>query len=77
MFLRTSANADPQHKFTHFIISVVNENPEKNIGSENSIGNLQLYGDAMTKFSDSCQNAVVETDHQPKAEIQVGFRRLI
>ncbi|XP_048525881.1 spondin-1 [Dendroctonus ponderosae] len=70
VFLRTSANADPQNKFTHFIISVVNENPEKNIGSENSIGNLQLYGDAMTKFSDSCQNAVVETDHQPKAEIQ-------
>lgn len=71
VFLRAANNAENQNKFTHFIISVINENPEKNIASETSIGSMQLYGDALTKFSDSCQNAVVETDNQPKAEIQV------
>ncbi|XP_066257165.1 spondin-1 isoform X2 [Euwallacea similis] len=68
VFLR--AGQESPYKFTHFIFSVVNENPEKNIDSETSIGSLQLYGDALTKFSDSCQNAVVEADAQPKVEVQ-------
>ncbi|CAG9762897.1 unnamed protein product [Ceutorhynchus assimilis] len=68
VFLR--AVEGQNNKFSHFIISVLNENPEKNIASDTSIGSLQLYGDALTKFSDTCQHAVVETDNQPKAEIQ-------
>lgn len=50
---------------------MLNENPEKNIDSETSIGTLQLYGDTLTKFNGNCQNAVVEADSQPKAEVQV------
>ncbi|KAL1505585.1 hypothetical protein ABEB36_005116 [Hypothenemus hampei] len=71
VFLRASKGLESQNRFTHFLISVLNENPEKNIdSSETSIGSLQLYGDALTKFSGTCQNAVVEADHLPKAEIQ-------
>lgn len=61
-------------KFTHFILSVINEKFEKDIESESSvIGSLQLYGDMSTKFSESCQNAVIEADSQPKSEIQVTY----
>ncbi|CAH1113576.1 unnamed protein product [Psylliodes chrysocephalus] len=68
-FSKTNAS---HHKFTHFILSITNEKFEKNIESESSVvGSLQLYGDTSTKFSDSCQNAVVQTDSQPKNEIQV------
>ncbi|XP_050307769.1 spondin-1 isoform X2 [Anthonomus grandis grandis] len=71
VFLRAVNNGlENQHKFTHFILSVTNENPEKNIASETSIGSMQLYGDALTKFSQRCRNAVVEADNQPKAEVQ-------
>lgn len=71
MFLKAKDGSKSTHKFTHFILSVLNENPEKNIDSETSIGSLQLYGDTLTKFSDNCQNAVIEADSQSKAEIQV------
>ncbi|KAG5886702.1 hypothetical protein JTB14_015767 [Gonioctena quinquepunctata] len=61
-----------QHKFTHYILSVLNEKFEKDIESDTSvIGSLQLFGDTLTKFSESCQNAVVQTDPQPKTEVQV------
>lgn len=74
MFLKAKDGSESPHKFTHFILSVLNENPERNIDSETSIGSLQLYGDTLTKFSDNCQNAVVEADSQPKAEIQVSIQ---
>ncbi|CAG9839407.1 unnamed protein product [Diabrotica balteata] len=60
------------HRFTHFILSFTNEKFAKNIESESSvIGAVQLYGDTMTKFSDSCQNAIIQADSQPKTEIQI------
>lgn len=39
-----------------------------------AVGSLQLYGDAAVKFSESCQNAIIETDSQPKTEIQVRIQ---
>ncbi|CAG9820229.1 unnamed protein product [Phaedon cochleariae] len=77
VFIRSEGSSnDQQHKFTHFILSIVNEKFEQDIESESSvIGALQLYGDSFTKFSDSCQNAVVQADSQPKTEIQVSHLR--
>lgn len=70
VYLRGTKRTELQNKFTHFILSVINEQPGKDVTSP-SIGSLQLYGDSLTKFSERCQNAVVETNSQPKSEIQV------
>ncbi|XP_075211469.1 spondin-1-like isoform X2 [Lycorma delicatula] len=35
------------------------------------VGTLQLYGDALTKFSDNCPNMVTHTSVLPKAEVTV------
>lgn len=36
-----------------------------------NVGNFQLFGDALTKFSDKCPNVVTHTSSMPKTEIQV------
>lgn len=72
VFLRSVEKNGIQSKFTHFILSAVNEKSERDIELETSVvGSLQLYGDAAVRFSDSCQNAIIEADPQPKTEIQV------
>lgn len=72
MYLKSIEKNGAQSKFTHFILSALNEKSERDIELETSIvGSLQLYGDAAVKFSDSCQNAIIEADSQPKTEIQV------
>ncbi|KAJ9594398.1 hypothetical protein L9F63_014188, partial [Diploptera punctata] len=35
------------------------------------VGTFSLFGDALTKFSDTCPNAVMQTSSIPKSEIQV------
>lgn len=70
VYLRGARQTELENKFTHFILSVINEHPGRDV-TVPSIGSLQLYGDSLTKFSERCQNAVVETDAQPKSEIQV------
>ncbi|XP_046394012.1 spondin-1-like isoform X2 [Ischnura elegans] len=35
------------------------------------VGNFQLFGDALTKFSERCPNMVTQTSSIPKSEIQV------
>ena len=34
-------------------------------------GTFQLFGDALTRFSDYCPNSVMHTSSLPKSEIQV------
>ncbi|CAG9857851.1 unnamed protein product [Phyllotreta striolata] len=72
ILLNSASKSNSKQQFTHFILSITNDKYQRNNnGDSNSVGSLQLYGDTLTKFSDSCQNAVVQTDSQPKSEIQI------
>lgn len=39
-----------------------------------NVGVFQLFGDALTKFSEKCENVVTHTSSMPKTEIQVSDR---
>ncbi|XP_069679173.1 spondin-1-like isoform X2 [Periplaneta americana] len=39
--------------------------------SNRNVGTFSLFGDALTKFSDHCPNAVIQTSSIPKSDIQV------
>ena len=45
--------------------------PYDDYGSDRKVGTFSLFGDALTKFSDSCPNAVIQTSSIRKSEIQV------
>jgi hypothetical protein len=39
--------------------------------SPETAGHFQLFGDAFTRFSDLCPNAITQTSSTPKTEVQV------
>lgn len=75
IFLRGLNDFQTQHKFKDFLLLVEHEVSEKTVFGEQphnpSVGSLQLYGDMLTKFSEKCRNAVIQTNSLPKSEIQI------
>jgi spondin-1 len=67
--LQGARNQQVPQKFTGFMLSV---EPLSNGASiDTNVGNFQLFGDALTKFSEKCPNTVSQTSSMPKSEIQV------
>lgn len=77
VFLRGTINTLEQHKFKDFLLVIESEQQElaghavRGPGIIPSVGHFTLLGDALTKFSDVCPNAVSQTNSLPKTEIQV------
>lgn len=69
------------HKFSGFFLAAERElslnRPElQGAGGGNglhNVGTFHLLGDALTKFSERCPNAVTQTSSIPKSEIQVNW----
>ncbi|CAB3377734.1 Hypothetical predicted protein [Cloeon dipterum] len=67
--LQGARNQQVPQKFTGFMLSV---EPLSNGASiDTAVGHFQLFGDALTKFSEKCPNTVSQTSSMPKSEIQV------
>lgn len=77
MSLQGSHSLHVPHKFSGFLLVAEQEGlVEDGIGGvglppPGAAGSFALYGDALTKFSDRCPNAVTQTSSMPKSEIQV------
>lgn len=56
------------HKFTGFMIGV-----ESDDGRSLNVGEFQLMGDTIVKFSERCPNLVTHTSSIPKTEVQVRW----
>ncbi|XP_026469503.1 spondin-1-like [Ctenocephalides felis] len=75
--LQGSHSLHVPHKFSGFLLVAEQEGlVEDGIGGvglppPGAAGSFALYGDALTKFSDRCPNAVTQTSSMPKSEIQV------
>lgn len=70
------------HKFSGFFLAAEKElslnrpemqNNNGNGGGLHNVGTFHLLGDALTKFSERCPNAVTQTSSIPKSEIQVNW----
>ncbi|XP_053683721.1 spondin-1-like [Sabethes cyaneus] len=66
------------HKFSGFFLAAEKElsliRPDQPInGDLHTVGTFHLLGDAQTKFSERCPNAVTQTSSIPKSEIQVNW----
>lgn len=79
MSLQGSHSLHVPHKFSGFLLTAEQDGlVEDGIGGvglppPGAAGSFALYGDALTKFSDKCPNAVTQTSSMPKSEIQVHY----
>jgi hypothetical protein len=71
--LQGARNQQVPQKFTGFMLAVepLDGMAAARGGGESAVGNFQLFGDALTKFSERCPNTVTQTSSMPKSEIQV------
>ncbi|XP_059486805.1 spondin-1-like isoform X2 [Neocloeon triangulifer] len=67
--LQGARNQQVPQKFTGFMLSV--EPLSNGAAADTAVGHFQLFGDALTKFSEKCPNTVSQTSSMPKSEIQV------
>lgn len=70
--LQGARNQQVPQKFTGFMLTV--EPLDGSVaprGGDSAVGNFQLFGDALTKFSERCPNTVTQTSSMPKSEVQV------
>ncbi|XP_033216700.1 spondin-1-like isoform X3 [Belonocnema kinseyi] len=58
-------NQDPQRKFMSFFIMVASENETLDSGS------LAVIDDTLSKYSEKCENAIIETAKLPKESVSV------
>ena len=75
VFLVGSRDYLQLQQFTHFMITADAINIETNrttVAGPKRVGRFQLFGDALTKFYESCVNTVSEADDFPKTEVQVS-----
>ncbi|KAL7024638.1 hypothetical protein ACKWTF_013141 [Chironomus riparius] len=73
LFLVGSRDYLQLQQFTHFMITADAINIETNrttVAGPKRVGRFQLFGDALTKFYESCVNTVSEADDFPKTEVQ-------
>uniref|UniRef100_U5EYT8 Spondin-1 n=1 Tax=Corethrella appendiculata TaxID=1370023 RepID=U5EYT8_9DIPT len=62
------------HKFSGFLLAAevdTSTKPFQDPGLSQNVGAFQLFGDALTRFSERCPNVVTHTSSIPKSEIQV------
>ncbi|XP_045137264.1 spondin-1-like isoform X1 [Portunus trituberculatus] len=58
-------------KFTGFLLLVEPSRVPRDVYGPQSVGMFQLYGDALTLYSEDCPNAITQSSSAPKSEIQV------
>ncbi|XP_023216087.1 spondin-1-like isoform X2 [Centruroides sculpturatus] len=58
-------------KFVGFLLVAEPKDRKNDVSALSDVGVFQLYGDALSTFSEDCPNAVVQTSPIPKSEIQV------
>lgn len=58
-------------KFVGFLLVLEPLNRRNDVAALPEVGTFQLYGDALSTFSEDCPHAIVQTSPIPKSEIQV------